>query len=183
MKTIDAFAPLRPRPSGPPLRGRAALHEGIRNWRPCWPPRQGTSGGGFHLKLADPWSKIGGRRTLPPSPPTRPSPSKRPSSPRSPRKRNFWRSRPHRPCSTWARPKASPRWSSFCPARDGTPCRPPIFESRSRRRSLPASGGATLPFQLSKIAQGGVYFQYPRPQSGKNGQLRERAGSGKLCPV
>ena len=62
MKTIDAFAPLRPRPSGPPLRGRAALHEGIRNWRPCWPPRQGTSGGGFHLKLADPWSKIGGRR-------------------------------------------------------------------------------------------------------------------------
>ena len=33
MKTIDAVATLRPRPSGPPLRGRAPLHDGITDRR------------------------------------------------------------------------------------------------------------------------------------------------------
>lgn len=33
MKTIDAVAPLRPRPSGPPLRGRAPLRDGITDRR------------------------------------------------------------------------------------------------------------------------------------------------------
>ena len=33
MKTDDAVATLRPRPSGPPLRGRAALRDGITGRR------------------------------------------------------------------------------------------------------------------------------------------------------
>ena len=33
MKTIDAVATLRPRPSGPPLRGRAPLRDGITDRR------------------------------------------------------------------------------------------------------------------------------------------------------
>ncbi len=33
MTPIDAVASLRPRPSGPPLRGRAPQSDGIINWR------------------------------------------------------------------------------------------------------------------------------------------------------
>ena len=58
-----AVAPLRPRPSGPPLRGRATLRDGMTT---RWPegrhePRTGDRR--FHLRNADPWSEIGGRRT------------------------------------------------------------------------------------------------------------------------
>jgi hypothetical protein len=63
MIASDAVAALRPRPSGPPLRGRAPLRDGIRNTRPFWPPEHGTGNRRFHLKLAVPWSKIGGRRS------------------------------------------------------------------------------------------------------------------------
>ncbi len=64
MMTIAAVAPLRPRPFGPPLRGRAALHDGSGNRWPCWPPRQEKERRRFYLKLVAPWSKIGGKRSL-----------------------------------------------------------------------------------------------------------------------
>ncbi|VGO18060.1 hypothetical protein SCARR_00111 [Pontiella sulfatireligans] len=62
MIASDAVASLRPRPSGPPLRGRAPQSDGIIKGRPYWPPEHGTGNRRFHLKFADPWSKIGGRR-------------------------------------------------------------------------------------------------------------------------
>ncbi len=64
MMTIAAVAPLRPRPFGPPLRGRAALHDGSGNRWPCWPPRQEKERRRFYLKLVAPWSKIGGKRKV-----------------------------------------------------------------------------------------------------------------------
>jgi hypothetical protein len=57
-----AVATLRPRPSGPPLRGRAALRNGMTTGRPEGRHEHGTGGRRFHLRIADPWSKIGGRR-------------------------------------------------------------------------------------------------------------------------
>ena len=46
MKTDDAVATLRPRPSGPPLRGRATLRNGIIEGRLVgrWNTEQGTAG-------------------------------------------------------------------------------------------------------------------------------------------
>ena len=64
MIASDAVATLRPRPSGPPLRGRALLRDGIIEGRPFWPPEHGTRNRRFHFKLIAPWSKIGGRRSL-----------------------------------------------------------------------------------------------------------------------
>ena len=57
-----AVAPLRPRPSGPPLRGRATLRNGMTAVRPQGLHEHGTGDRRFHLRIADPWSKIGGRR-------------------------------------------------------------------------------------------------------------------------
>ena len=54
---------LRPRPYGPPLRGRTALRNGIRNRWPQGHHNTEQGHGRFHLKKADPWSKNGGRRT------------------------------------------------------------------------------------------------------------------------
>ena len=62
-KRGDAVATLRPRPYGPPLRGRAALRNGIRNRWPQGHHNTELGHGRFHLKKADPWSKNGGRRT------------------------------------------------------------------------------------------------------------------------
>ena len=63
MISRDAVAPLRPRPCGPPLRGRATLRDGITTGRPEGLHEHGTGDSRFHLRNADPWSKIGGRRT------------------------------------------------------------------------------------------------------------------------
>ena len=49
-------------PYGPPLRGRAALRNGIRNRWPQGHHNTELGHGRFHLKKADPWSKNGGRR-------------------------------------------------------------------------------------------------------------------------
>ena len=59
----DAVAPLRPRPCGPPLRGRATLRDGITTGRPEGRHETGTGDSRLHLRNADPWSKIGGRRS------------------------------------------------------------------------------------------------------------------------
>ena len=64
MIASDAVASLRPRPSGPPLRGRAPQSDGIIKGQPYWPPEHGAGSRRFHLKFANPWSKIGGRRTV-----------------------------------------------------------------------------------------------------------------------
>ena len=49
-------------PYGPPLRGRAALRNGIRNRWPQGHHNTELGHGRFHLKKADPWSENGGRR-------------------------------------------------------------------------------------------------------------------------
>ncbi len=64
MIASDAVASLRPRPSGPPLRGRAPQSDGIIQGRPFGPPEHGTGNRRFHLKFADLWFKFGGRRIL-----------------------------------------------------------------------------------------------------------------------
>jgi transposase InsO family protein len=51
-------------PYGPPLRGRAALRNGIRNRWPQGHHNTELGHGRFHLKKADPWSKNGGRRNV-----------------------------------------------------------------------------------------------------------------------
>jgi hypothetical protein len=59
-----AVAPLRPRPFGPPLRGRATLRNGMTTGGPERLPGHETERVGFHLRNAARWSKIGGRRRL-----------------------------------------------------------------------------------------------------------------------
>jgi hypothetical protein len=61
-----AVAPLRPRPFGPPLRGRATLRNGMTTGGPERLPGHETERVGFHLRNAARWSKIGGRRRTPP---------------------------------------------------------------------------------------------------------------------
>ena len=63
MKTGDTAAALRPRPCGPPLRGRATLRGGITYRRLIGCQLRETQGPRLHLKFAGPWSKNGGRRT------------------------------------------------------------------------------------------------------------------------
>ena len=65
MTTADAVATIRPRPSGPPLRGRATLRNGITNWRRKGRCQHETRTRRFHLNVTVSWSKIGGRRTKP----------------------------------------------------------------------------------------------------------------------
>ena len=62
MMTSDAVASLRPRPSGPPLRGRAPRTDGIITGRPLGPPEHEEGNRRFHLKIVDQWSENGGRR-------------------------------------------------------------------------------------------------------------------------
>lgn len=54
MKASDAVAALRPRPSGPPLRGRATLRDGIRNRRLVGRQntKQGTAGSTLILPIS-----------------------------------------------------------------------------------------------------------------------------------
>lgn len=52
------------RPYGPPLWGRAALRNGIRNRWPQGCHNTELGHGRFHLKKADPWSENGGRRSF-----------------------------------------------------------------------------------------------------------------------
>jgi hypothetical protein len=54
-----AVAPLRPRPFGPPLRGRATLRNGMTTGGPERLPGHETERVGFHLRNAARWSKIG----------------------------------------------------------------------------------------------------------------------------
>ena len=63
MKTGDTAAALRPRPCGPPLRGRATLRGGITYRRLIGCQLRETQGPRLHLKFAGPWSKNGGRRS------------------------------------------------------------------------------------------------------------------------
>ena len=54
MIASDAVAALRPRPSGPPLRGRATLRDGIRNRRLVGRQNteQGTAGSTLNLPIS-----------------------------------------------------------------------------------------------------------------------------------
>ena len=63
MITSDAVASLRPRPFGPPLRGRAPRTDGIIMGRPLGPSEHEERNRRFHLKIVDQWSDNGGRRT------------------------------------------------------------------------------------------------------------------------
>ena len=65
MKSADAVAPLRPRPSGPPLRGRAALRDGITNRRLAGrqDTKQGTAGSTLNLPFRGRKMGVGARRT------------------------------------------------------------------------------------------------------------------------
>ena len=56
MRASDAVAALRPRPSGPPLRGRATLRDGIRNRRLVG--RQNTNQGTAGSTLNSPISGL-----------------------------------------------------------------------------------------------------------------------------
>ena len=62
MITSDAVASLRPRPFGPPLRGRAPRTDGIIMGRPLGPSEHEERNRRFHLKIVDQWSDNGGRR-------------------------------------------------------------------------------------------------------------------------
>jgi len=62
MTASEAVASLRPRPSGPPLRGRAPQSDGFIEGRPFWLPKHEERNRRFHLKIVDQWSENGGRR-------------------------------------------------------------------------------------------------------------------------
>lgn len=62
MTANDVVAALRPRPSGPPLRGRAPLHDAIIQARPIRRAKMKKMERGFHLKFFDQWFEFGGRR-------------------------------------------------------------------------------------------------------------------------
>jgi hypothetical protein len=63
MIASEAVASLRPRPSGPPLRGRAPQSDGLIEGRPFGPPKHEDRNRRFHLNIVDQWSETGGRRT------------------------------------------------------------------------------------------------------------------------
>ena len=67
MKTADAVAPLRPRPSGPPLRGRAPLREGITDRRLVGRQHteQGTAGSTLNSPFRGRRLGVGANRTGP----------------------------------------------------------------------------------------------------------------------